>query len=34
LDALDVALANALNTITPQDARGWFKHCGYALSAN
>ena len=34
LDALDVALANAFNTITPQDARGWFKHCGYALSAN
>src|SRR5512143_1630249 len=34
LDALEVALANALNTITPQDARGWFKHCGYALSAN
>ena len=34
LDALEVALANALNTITLQDVRGWFKHCGYALSAN
>jgi len=30
-DALDKALKLALNTVTPADARGWFKHCGYAL---
>jgi len=30
-DALDEALKLALNTVTPADARGWFKHCGYAL---
>lgn len=23
------ALARALSTVTPRDARGWFKHCGY-----
>jgi transposase len=23
------ALAHALETITPQDALGWFTHCGY-----
>ena len=32
LDALDVALANVLTTITPQDARGWFQHCGSVLN--
>jgi transposase len=30
-EALDMALTGALNTITASDARGWFKHCGYAL---
>ena len=30
LDALDAALGPALATITPQDARGWFRLCGYA----
>jgi transposase len=30
-DALDAALAHALATITPADARGWFAHCGYAV---
>jgi transposase len=28
-DALDAALAPALDSITPADARGWFNHCGY-----
>lgn len=28
-DALWQALADALETITPQDALGWFTHCGY-----
>jgi hypothetical protein len=22
----------ALNTITPRDAKGWFRHCGYSVS--
>jgi transposase len=30
--ALDQALTAALATITPHDARAWFRHCGYALS--
>lgn len=30
-DALDAALKLALDTITPANARGWFRHCGYAL---
>jgi transposase len=30
-DALDAALKAALDTVTVSDARGWFKHCGYAL---
>jgi len=30
-DALDAAIAQALATITPADARGWFTHCGYAV---
>jgi transposase len=29
---LDGALTAAIDTITPADARGWFKHCGYALN--
>ncbi len=31
-DALDEAIANALDEVTAQDARGWFAHCGYELS--
>jgi transposase len=31
-EALDVAIADALNTVTAEDARGWFKHCGYEVS--
>jgi transposase len=30
-EALDVAITEALATITETDARGWFLHCGYAL---
>ena len=28
-EALQAAIAEALETITAQDARGWFTHCGY-----
>jgi len=28
-DLLDQAVAEAFAMITPQDARGWFAHCGY-----
>lgn len=27
--ALDAAIAAAMDRITPQDAQGWFRHCGY-----
>jgi len=30
-EALDQAIVEALAQITPQDIRGWFLHCGYAL---
>ena len=30
-EALQEAIAQALLTVTPQDARGWFGHCGYLL---
>ena len=30
-DTLDAAIAQALATITPADARGWFAHCGYTV---
>ncbi|WP_242527419.1 transposase [Ktedonosporobacter rubrisoli] len=28
-EALHDAIAQALLTVTPQDAQGWFRHCGY-----
>ena len=28
-EALDAALGPALDAITAQDARGWFRHAGY-----
>jgi len=28
-DTLDAAITAAFTLITPQDARGWFAHCGY-----
>ncbi len=30
--ALDLALGPVLDSVTAQDARGWFKRCGYALN--
>ena len=27
--ALDEAVGAALSTVTPEDAAGWFRHCGY-----
>lgn len=30
-EQLDAALKNAIDWITPDDARNWFEHCGYAL---
>ncbi len=27
--ALERAIGAALRTITPEDAAGWFRHCGY-----
>lgn len=29
IEALDAALPDILDTITPNDARSWFQHCGY-----
>jgi transposase len=31
-EALQEARAQALLTVTSQDAHGWFEHCGYSLS--
>ncbi len=30
-EALEEAICQALLTVTAQDARGWFSHCGYVL---
>ena len=30
-DALEQAIAKALNMVTADDAQGWFKSCGYEL---
>ena len=32
-EALEAAIGAGLETITAQDARGWFAHCGYPLTA-
>lgn len=32
-EALEAAIGEGLQTITAQDARGWFGHCGYPLTA-
>ena len=32
-EALVEAMGRALAAVTPQDARGWFAHCGYAVGA-
>jgi transposase len=31
-EALEEAICQALLTVTAQDARGWFSHCGYVLA--
>jgi transposase len=33
-NALDAALSRALTTITPEDIKGWFAHCGYVDALN
>lgn len=33
-DELDKAIAEAMTAITPQDAMGWFRHCGYWAQPN
>jgi transposase len=32
-EALTHAIRAAVRAITPQDARGWYAHCGYPLPA-
>jgi transposase len=32
IEALDAALPDALRSITPDDTRAWFRHCGYRSS--
>ena len=31
-DRLEQAIAEAFRLVTPADARGWFRHCGYAIA--
>ncbi|MBI2817296.1 MAG: IS630 family transposase [Acidobacteria bacterium] len=31
VDSLEQAISEAIQTITPQDASAWFRHCGYDL---
>jgi transposase len=31
-EALVEAMGRALDAVTPEDARGWFAHCGYAAA--
>lgn len=33
-EALVEAIAMALESVTPQDAQGWFAHCGYDSGEN
>ena len=33
-EALEAAIATGLQTISAQDAQGWFKHCGYSQKAH
>ncbi len=32
-EALIEAIGRALNAVTPEDAKGWFVHCGYEVEA-
>ncbi len=31
-ETLIEAIGRALDTVTSEDTRGWFEHCGYALT--
>ena len=31
-EAFDKALVSALNTVTPENIKAWFEHCGYQVS--
>jgi len=31
---LEDALTNALQTLSPEDLQGWFRHCGYQVASN
>jgi transposase len=33
-EALQTAIAEALRAITPQDAQGYFQHCGYSIPSH
>lgn len=33
-EALDEAIAYALQQVTPKDCEGWFNHCGYRYQPN
>jgi hypothetical protein len=33
LAVIEEQIAPALDIITPEDAQGWFRHCGYAVSS-
>ena len=32
--ALDEAIGEALSAVTPEDAAGWFAHCGYQAAGS
>lgn len=32
LEALEAAVVDAMDSVTAQDARGWFRHCGYTVT--
>jgi transposase len=32
LESLEAAVVDAMDSITAQDARGWFQHCGYRIA--
>ena len=34
VETLDEAITQALACITPENARGWFQHCGYQITQN
>jgi transposase len=32
LESLETAVADAMDTVSDQDAQGWFRHCGYKVA--